>query len=88
MTYIDRRLFVRNSMIMNTKYNISGKSILIIDDIFTSGATIAECARILKIYGAEKVYAATACYAEFDKKAEEDDNEGGTANAYANLFTD
>ncbi len=89
MKYMDRRLLVRDSMSMNMKYDVCGKNILLVDDVFTSGATIAECARILRIYGAEKVYAVTACYVNHKPdSAAEDDNEGGTDYAYANLFTD
>ncbi len=39
---------------------VSGKSILLIDDIVTSGATLSECARILKEAGAQSVCAAAA----------------------------
>lgn len=39
--------------------NISGRRVLIIDDIVTTGATISECARILKKSGAISVVAAS-----------------------------
>lgn len=35
---------------------ILGKSILILDDVFTTGATTNECARVLKENGARQVY--------------------------------
>ena len=35
---------------------IRGKTILILDDVFTTGATTNECARVLKENGARKVY--------------------------------
>ena len=35
---------------------ISGKRILILDDIFTTGTTMSECARVLKENGAAEIY--------------------------------
>ena len=43
--------------------DISGKTIALVDDIFTSGATTGECARVLKARGAKAVYVLTPCYA-------------------------
>ena len=36
-----------------------GKTILLVDDIYTSGATLSECAGVLKRHGAEQVYCLT-----------------------------
>lgn len=38
------------------KINLRGKNILIVDDIFTTGTTCRECAKILKSLGAEKIF--------------------------------
>lgn len=38
---------------------IKGENILLIDDVFTSGATVSNCAKILKKSGANKVYVLT-----------------------------
>ena len=36
--------------------NLSGKSVLIVDDIFTTGTTCKECAKVIKSLGAKKIY--------------------------------
>ena len=38
---------------------LHGKTVLLVDDVCTTGATLDECAKILRIYGASKVYAVT-----------------------------
>ena len=35
---------------------VSGKRILVADDILTTGATLSECSRMLKMAGADKVF--------------------------------
>lgn len=39
--------------------NVAGKRILLVDDIVTSGATLNECARILKTAGAAEIICVT-----------------------------
>lgn len=41
------------------KETVMGKNVLLIDDILTTGATLDECARVLKDSGANEVYAGT-----------------------------
>ena len=38
------------------KIDLRGKKILIVDDIFTTGTTCKECAKVLKSLGAEKIF--------------------------------
>ena len=62
-----RSKLVRGSYIFNENYDVTGKNIILIDDIYTTGATINECSKILKMYGANAVYCASVFSSEFDK---------------------
>ena len=67
LSYKDRFLNIINRYkIINEKY-IQGENILIIDDIFTTGATLNECARILLSAGANKVYSLTIAGADIKR---------------------
>ena len=50
----------------NRKY-LAGKNVLIVDDVFTTGATINECARVLKSFGVKKVYSLTIARADIKR---------------------
>jgi len=41
------------------KAAIRGRKVLLVDDVFTTGATLNECARVLRDAGAVKVFAVT-----------------------------
>jgi len=43
--------------------DLGGRSVLLIDDVMTSGATLNECARVLKLHGASRVDVAVAARA-------------------------
>lgn len=45
------------------KADPSGRRVLLIDDVMTSGATLDECARVLKLHGASRVDVAVAARA-------------------------
>ncbi|XVN42372.1 MAG: phosphoribosyltransferase family protein [Candidatus Rickettsia vulgarisii] len=47
------------SLILNKKYQISGKKILLIDDVLTTGTTISKCSKILKNAGVKYLYVIT-----------------------------
>lgn len=49
-----------------TVESVEGQTLLLIDDVVTTGATLDECAKMLKIYGAAAVYAATVAAARKD----------------------
>lgn len=46
----------------HTGADLTGQTILLIDDILTTGSTMRTCTLLLKDMGAEKVYAAAAAY--------------------------
>lgn len=57
----ERRLNLKNSFSIKKPEKVSGKSILVIDDVCTTGSTLAEVSGLLKNYGAKEVYCCTYC---------------------------
>lgn len=55
--YQQRRANIRNAFEISDPEKIKGKTILLIDDIATTGATLFECAKTLKENGAREVFA-------------------------------
>ena len=55
----ERKLNVKNSFMVKNNSIIKGKNILIVDDVMTTGATLNECAKVLKHAGARKIFVAT-----------------------------
>jgi competence protein ComFC len=58
LSAVERRINVSGAFYANAMY-IKQKSVIIIDDVSTTGSTISECALALKQAGAKKVYALT-----------------------------
>jgi predicted amidophosphoribosyltransferase len=44
-------------------YDFKDKTVLLIDDIYTTGNTVNECSRVLKNSGAKKIIVATVAIA-------------------------
>ena len=55
----ERSRNVHDAFRIERPLGIAGKRILVVDDVFTSGATMNECARVLKESGAKSVVAFT-----------------------------
>ena len=55
----ERRKNVRRAFSLNPAKSVKGKTLLLIDDVYTSGATVNECSRALMRGGAREVYVLT-----------------------------
>lgn len=62
-------IFGAYDVIDEYKTELDGKTILLIDDVKTTGSTLSECAKMLKIYGAKAVYCASIAVTNRVKKS-------------------
>lgn len=62
----DRQQNIANAFAITEKEIIKNKTILLIDDVSTTGFTIFECAKVLKEAGAREVYAAVVAHEKTD----------------------
>ncbi|MBA4319189.1 MAG: hypothetical protein C0412_12380 [Flavobacterium sp.] len=68
--YSQRQKNMANAFALNKENEslITGKNVLLVDDIATTGSTLFECARILKMAGAQSVFGVVIARQEFKKK--------------------
>jgi len=59
LTRHQRRENVRGAFAVPHAKEVNGREVLIVDDVYTTGATVSECARVLRRAGATKVWVAT-----------------------------
>jgi len=59
LTRHQRRENLRGAFVVAQREEITGHEILLVDDVFTTGTTVSECARVLRRSGASKVWVAT-----------------------------
>lgn len=59
LTEEERRRNVRRAFSIKGQSSLTGQSLLLVDDVYTSGATVNECSRALKQAGAKEVYVLT-----------------------------
>ncbi len=50
---------MRGAFSLNPEKSVQGKSLLLVDDVYTSGATVNECSRTLIRAGAKEVHVLT-----------------------------
>ncbi|MGH7774426.1 MAG: ComF family protein [Candidatus Binatia bacterium] len=55
----ERRKNVRRAFSLNPARSVEGKTLLLVDDVYTSGATVNECSRTLMRAGAKEIHVLT-----------------------------
>jgi ComF family protein len=59
LTGEERRRNVRAAFSLKTRESVADRRVLLLDDVYTSGATVNECSRVLEQSGAKVVYVLT-----------------------------
>ena len=59
----DREKGVRGAFRIREEDQVAGRSILLVDDVYTTGATVNECSRVLMAGGAKRVEVFTLAHA-------------------------
>ncbi len=67
MGYAMRHASIKGVIDFNLSYDIYGKNVILVDDIYTTGSTADECAKILRMHGCENVIVLTSCYRDVTK---------------------
>jgi ComF family protein len=57
---------IKNTFAVNGKETIINKNVLLVDDVFTTGATIRECSKVLNKAGANEIYVITLAHSSSD----------------------
>jgi ComF family protein len=76
LTSHQRRENMRGAFAVTRTQEVTGKIVLLVDDVYTTGTTVSECARVLRRAGAREVRVATVArtlklasqYAEMNDK--------------------
>jgi ComF family protein len=59
LTIHQRQENVRGAFAVRRAEEVNGREVLLVDDVYTTGATVSECARVLRRAGTTKVWVAT-----------------------------
>jgi ComF family protein len=65
LTKQERRANVRGAFALSDSADVKGRSVLLVDDVYTTGATVNECARVLTAGGAARVDVLTVAKTNF-----------------------
>lgn len=63
LTVPERRANMKGAFGLRKRADVTGKVIIVLDDVITSGSTVNECGRVLLNKGALKIYAVSAALA-------------------------
>lgn len=55
LTGVERRRNLKGAFALTYPERVVGKKILLVDDVFTTGSTVEECARVLRKAGARRI---------------------------------
>ncbi len=64
LNLLERKENMINAFKLKNRKIINDKNIILVDDVITTGATVSECARILKNNGAKNIYALSVAIAD------------------------
>ena len=59
LTSHQRRENLRGAFLVPRKQDVAGREVVVIDDVYTTGTTVSQCARVLTRAGASRVWVAT-----------------------------
>jgi glutamine phosphoribosylpyrophosphate amidotransferase len=87
LTSHQRRVNLRGAFAVARSAEVTGREVLLVDDVYATGATATECARVLRRAGASQVWVATVArtvklasnYGEFRPDADMDIDENAAA---------
>ncbi|MGE5435684.1 MAG: ComF family protein [Syntrophothermus sp.] len=64
MNLSERQINIKNAFKIKNENAVKGKTIILVDDLMTTGSTLSECAKILLDAGAKKIFAISAAIAD------------------------